>query len=190
MTGLHKTLALTAIGLLLNSPFALADWVLDNAQSALYFASIKKGNVAETHTFKQLSGKITPQGQGTLTIDLASVQTNIEIRDTRMRDQLFETSQFPQATVSVDLAKTGVKPGIQTVTVRLDLHGVQKDIPATVAITEVGQTVQVATVAPILLDAAAFNLTEGVNTLREIAGLDSISTAVPVTFFLSFTKQA
>ncbi len=180
----------TALAYALLSGTAMADWVLDNTQSALYFASIKADHIAEIHTFKTLSGAITKAGQGSLNIDLASVSTNIDIRDQRMREQLFDTQQFATASVSVDLSKTGVKPGIQTVNVMLDLHGVKKEISATVAITEVGNTVQVSTVAPIMLDAANFDLAAGITALREIAELPSISNAVPVTFFLSFVKQA
>lgn len=184
-----KRIGATAIMFALLSGTAAADWVLDNSQSALYFVSIKKDNVAETHTFKTLSGTITQAGQGSLNIDLTSVSTHVDIRDQRMREQLFDTSKFATATVSVDLSKTGVKPGIQSANVTLDLHGVKKDIAATVAITEVGNTVQVATVAPILLNAADFDLAAGITALREIAELPSISNVVPVTFFLSFVKQ-
>ncbi|QLQ32577.1 MAG: YceI family protein [Candidatus Thiothrix singaporensis] len=179
----------TALAFALLSGPAYADWVLDNNKSALYFVSIKKENIAEPHTFKKLSGSITAAGQGTLSIDLGSVETNIDIRNIRMRDHLFETNTFPTATVSVDLTKTGVKPGIQPITVTLDLHGVKKEIPALVALTDVGDTVQVSTVAPIILDAAAFDLANGLTTLREIGAVSSISNAVPVTFFLSFVKQ-
>ncbi|OQX14641.1 MAG: hypothetical protein BWK73_09005 [Thiothrix lacustris] len=49
---------------------------------------------------------------------------------------------------------------------------------------------QVTTVAPIVLNAADFDLAAGLTALREIAGLTSISNAVPVTFFLSFVKRA
>ncbi|MEZ5453021.1 MAG: YceI family protein [Thiothrix sp.] len=184
-----KLAAQILLPLLLLSQAAAADWVLDNDKSALYFVSIKKENVAETHTFKNLSGLITEAGQGSLAIDLASLETNIDIRNTRMRDHLFETSKFATATVSVDLTQTGLKPGIQTVKVILDLHGVKKEIPAVVAITEVGNTVQVASVAPVILDAAEFDLAGGLTTLREIGAVASISNAVPVTFFLSFAKQ-
>ena len=180
----------TVLSFALLSGTAMADWVLNNQQSALYFVSIKKDHIAETHTFKTLSGGITKAGQGSLNIDLASVSTNIDIRDQRMREQLFDTKKFAMASVSVDLSKTGVKPGIQTVNVTLDLHGVKKEIPATVAITEVGNTVQVTTVAPLVLNAADFDLAAGLTALREIAELTSISNAVPVTFFLSFVKQA
>ena len=179
----------TALSFALLSGTAMADWVLDNTQSALYFVSIKSDHIAEIHTFKTLSGAITKAGQGSLNIDLASVSTNIDIRDQRMREQLFDTQKFATASVNVDLSKTGVKPGIQTVNVTLDLHGVKKEIPATVSLTEVGNTVQVSTVAPIMLNAADFDLAAGITALREIAELPSISNAVPVTFFLSFVKQ-
>lgn len=178
--------AVLALGVTTN---AFADWVLDNDQSALHFVSIKKTHVPDTHTFKQLAGVITESGQGSLTIDLSSLDTGIEIRDQRMRDQLFEVSKFAEAKITVDLAETGVKPGIQDVKVTLDLHGKQQEVPATVAVAEVGNTVQVSTVAPILLNAEDFDLAAGITTLREIAGLDSISNVVPVTFFLSFVKQ-
>ncbi|WP_308873603.1 hypothetical protein [Thiothrix subterranea] len=49
---------------------------------------------------------------------------------------------------------------------------------------------QVTTVAPIVLNAADFDLAAGVTALREIAELPSISNAVPVTFFLNFVKPA
>ncbi|MGB3915828.1 YceI family protein [Thiothrix litoralis] len=185
-----KLLGATALTFALLSGSAFADWTLDNSKSALYFVSIKKENIAETNTFKNLTGLITTAGQGSLNIDLASLSTNIDIRDQRMRDHLFDTKTFPNATVSVDLSKTGINPGIQTVNVTLDLHGVKKDIPATVAITEVGDTVQVVTVAPVLLNAADFDLAGGLTILREIGAVSSISNAVPVTFFLSFVKQA
>lgn len=179
--------AILAFGVMTTSAFA--DWVLDNDQSALYFVSIKKTHVPDMHTFKQLSGRITEGGQGSLAIDLGSLDTGIEIRGQRMRDQLFEASKFTKAKITVDLAETGVKPGIQEVKATLDLHGKQQEVPATVAVTETGNTVQVSTVAPIVLNAEDFDLAAGITTLREIAGLDSISNVVPVTFFLSFVKQ-
>ena len=178
----------TALALALLSGTARADWTLDNSQSALYFVSIKKDHVAETHTFKALSGLITTAGQGSLNIDLTSVDTHIDIRDQRIRDHLFETQTFTNAYVSVDLGQTGIKPGIQTINVAVGLHGMKKELAATVAVTEVGDSVHVATVAPIMLNAEDFNLAGGLMTLREIASLRSISNAVPVTFFLTFTK--
>lgn len=168
---------------------AHADWVLDNNQSALYFASIKKQSIAEIHQFKQLSGTIDHTGQGTLSIDLTSVETNVDVRNQRLRDMLFETNKFAKATVAIDLRETGIRSGIQTVKVILDLHGVKKQIPATIAVMTNEKQVNVATAAPIILNAADFDLEGGLTVLREIASLDNISNAVPVTFFLSFNEQ-
>lgn len=167
---------------------AYADWILDNTKSALYFASIKKQSVAEIHQFKQLDGTIDKSGQGNLTIDLASVETNVAIRNQRLRETLFETQQFPKAIIGIDLRQTGIRSGIQTITVTLDLHGVKKEIPATIAVVASEKQVYIATVAPIILNAADFGLEGGLTVLREIASLDSISNAVPVTFFLNFKE--
>ena len=41
---------------------------------------------------------------------------------------------------------------------------------------------------PILVNAADLELTEGIATLQQIAGLDSISPTVPVSFTLTFTR--
>ncbi|WML90032.1 YceI family protein [Thiothrix lacustris] len=189
MKHILKFASSTALSFVLLSSTAFADWTLDNSKSALYFVSIKKDHIAETNTFKTLSGLITTAGQGSLNIDLSSVSTNVDIRDQRVRDYLFDTKTFSNATVSIDLGTTGIKPGIQTVNATLGLHGMKKDITATVAVTEVGDTIQVATVAPILLNAADFDLAGGLTMLREIGAVSSISNAVPVTFFLSFVKQ-
>ena len=40
---------------------------------------------------------------------------------------------------------------------------------------------------PVLISAADFGLESGVEALREVAGLNVISTAVPVSFQLVFT---
>lgn len=185
-----RVLRHTAFSLALLSGSAIADWTLDNQQSALHFVSIKKDHVAEVHNFKTLSGTVTAEGKGSLEIDLASVNTNVEIRDERMREKLFDTAKFAKANISVDLGADGIKPGIQTITATLDLHGVKKELTATVAVTENGDNLQVATVAPILINAEDFDLAAGVNTLRELAQLPSISNAVPVTFVLNFVKKS
>ena len=44
------------------------------------------------------------------------------------------------------------------------------------------------TVKPIIISADQFGLKDGVEALREIAGLNNISLAVPVTFSVLFTR--
>ena len=49
-------------------------------------------------------------------------------------------------------------------------------------------TVSVTTVAPIVVNANALELVTGIEALREVAGLPSISYSVPVTFSLTFRR--
>jgi hypothetical protein len=44
----------------------------------------------------------------------------------------------------------------------------------------------VAATKPLIVDATKFGLSDGIEKLREIAGLSSISHAVPVTFVMTF----
>lgn len=181
--------AVPLIGLGLWSNTALANWVLDSADSTLHFVSIKKGHVADVHALKTLSGELNPEGEGKLSIDLNSLDSGIEIRDQRMRDLLFEVGKFAKATVTLNLQETSIKPGMQTIKALLDLHGKQQEISANVMVIETAERLYVHTTAPVILNAEDFDLAAGITTLREIAGLDSISNAVPVTFSLSFQKQ-
>jgi len=50
--------------------------------------------------------------------------------------------------------------------------------------------VMVASTKPLIVDAAKFGMTEGVEKLREIAGLQSISNAVPVSFVMTFVATS
>ena len=50
-------------------------------------------------------------------------------------------------------------------------------------------TVMVASVKPLIVDATKFGLDDGIEKLREIAGLPSISTAVPVSFVMTFVDE-
>ncbi|MGB5200637.1 MAG: YceI family protein, partial [Sedimenticolaceae bacterium] len=74
-----------------------AEWQLVPDKSHLSFVSTKKQHIAESHTFKGLQGSVDNDSVGTVAVDLASVDTKIEIRDERMRETLFETKEYPTA---------------------------------------------------------------------------------------------
>lgn len=176
-------------------PFANAKWQLDNTGSFLSFVSVKKGNIAEAHTFKQLAGNINKQGKATLQIELASVDTLIEIRNERMRNLLFETELFPKALFVADIDMAAVKAlangATKTLTLKgsLALHGNKKDITTEVSVSRLDDnSLLVSSRKPILLNAQDFALEKGVEKLREVALLPSISTAVPVSFTLLFKQ--
>ena len=173
---------------------AQADWALQNDQSKLHFASIKAGNLAEVHHFTELAGEVSDSGAVTLTINTASVETLIPIRNDRMRDMLFQSGVFPNATFTAQLdpealaaVTTGTSRQLE-VAGELSIRDNTVPVSATLQVTRAGESsLVVSTIAPIMVDAARLGLGEGVEMLREVAGLPSISTAVPVTFSLAFS---
>lgn len=178
-------------------PALAGAWTLDSADSRLAFVSVKAGELAEAHRFDELSGSVSAEGMADLTINLASVNTAIDIRNERMREMLFETTRFAEASATAQLdpaAFTSLAIGetqVQPVTTTLDLHGRQEEVTTDLAVTRIGaDKVGVETTAPIIVDARNFGLGEGIDALREIAGLPGITPQVPVTFSLTFTRAA
>ena len=175
---------------------ASADWVLNNAFSEISFITIKKENVAETHQFRQLAGHVDQSGQVRVVIQLASVDTAIAIRDERMRDLLFQTQMMPVAelTTRVDAASLMQLPTggvvIGSLQGQLALHGTKRPVSIDLLITRTDSgRLLVASRRPVIVNASDFALADGVEKLREIAGLPSISHAVPVSFVLTFEWQ-
>jgi polyisoprenoid-binding protein YceI len=173
------------------------NWQLDAGHSNISFVSTKKADIAEVHRFKQLQGSLSGQGQLALAVDLTSVDTGISIRDERMASLLFEVAKFPKLELSaqvnpklIDDLPLGATLVTQ-VAVTIQLHGVEqtKDIDVLVAKLTPSKLV-VTSMAPVIVMADEFNLGAGVNKLRDIAGLSSISMAVPVSFVLTLSQQA
>ncbi len=178
--------------LLLSIGAQATDWQLDNAQSKLSFVSTKKVNIAEVHSFGQLSGGLNAAGQFALNVDLSSVNTNIDIRDSRMKEFLFDVIDFPSAKITAMLepelvnAMTIGQQKRSSVAGNLELHGQTQALNIDVVITKLADdTLFVVSAAPVILNVADYQLVEGVEKLRELAGLPSISQAVPVSFYLT-----
>ena len=174
---------------------ANADWQLDPAASDLYFMSIKATHVGEVHSFDTLSGKVDEKGAASLTIDLASVATLIPIRDQRMRDILFQVDRYPTATVDAQIEldtlvtmPTGSEKDIE-LEADLKFKGNTSRIMTRVKVSKLNeQKITVRTIAPVVLSAGQLQVTEGLEKLREIAGLPNISFTIPVTFNLTLTR--
>jgi YceI-like domain. len=175
---------------------AFADWSLKGDESSLHFISIKKDSIAEIHTFPQLDGSITDAGDFQFSIQLSTVETQIPIRNERMNEFLFETAKFPLATGKgklniADIQKLAVgDTAAITVPVTIELHGksVKKDVLFKVARLKADK-IWVVTPVPFILDAADFELTAGVDKLRELAVLPNIAQAIPVSASLTFVSS-
>jgi polyisoprenoid-binding protein YceI len=194
MHNLRKIKHLVLILLLLTpGTAAWADWELESTVSKIHFVSIKNGTTAEAHSFASLVGYIGAAGNAEITIELDSVQTLIAIRDERMREMLFETVKFPSATIRAqvdpDVLAVASEGGVLSaeLPVTLSLHGQEKSLTIPVVIVgDEQRRLRVFSAQPVLINAADFGLVEGVAALQKVAGLDSISTAVPVTLQLLF----
>jgi polyisoprenoid-binding protein YceI len=173
----------------------LANWQLDNSDSLISFISTKKTNISEVHHFKELKGSIRADGEATVTINLASVDTGIAIRDERMQSLLFQTELFASAEFSATLSNKFLDElvvGESTELMlmgRLSLHGEAQSLQVPTYVTKLSdKKLLVVSIKPVILNVADFALVEGALKLQEIAKLPSISTAVPVNFVLTFTR--
>ncbi len=184
--------------LLLTSVTASADvgWMLSQAESRVSFVSVKQGTTGEVHHFTETEGAVSDQGTVSLSIDTASVETWIDVRNERMIDYLFQSAVFPTATLSMKIdmdALSEMEIGETrqlTVTGSLSLVGQSGDIEAELLVSRLGEAkVLVATLQPIVVQADAFDLIAGIETLRELAELSAISAAVPVSAVLVFVKN-
>ncbi len=175
---------------------ASAQWRLNAEASSIDFVTIKKSKVAELNTFGVLEGEIGEDGKASISIELASVETRIPIRNERMQKLLFEVDRFPLAviTATVDTDRLhGMAPGDSFVTssrLTLSLHGETQPLDADLRVVKLAdERLLITTVRPVIVNADAFSLGAGVEKLREVAKLPSISTAVPVTVDLVFEHR-
>ena len=193
---IKRYVASLSIAVLASAAPAWAEWqVADN--SGIQFVSIKNNTIGEVSHFETISGTVGDQGAVAVRVALDSVETNIGIRNDRMKKMLFEVGLYPEAVITAQLseeamAAVGSSSGAAVpVVLQIDLHGlvVSKDAVLTVSATDVGGF-SATTSQPILLNAAEFDLENGVAALQSVAGLNSISRVIPVTVSLNFTKVA
>lgn len=174
---------------------AAADWSVNSQQSSLNFVSVKNDVVAETHSFKDLTGKLTEAGEFSVAIPAMSIDTIIPIRNERILEHVLAAKQYAtiNAKGKVDSkVLTGLKTGDSVVVdqaLDLTLLTQTQSLMAKVKVTKVSDSqLVVTTVAPIMLDVNKFELNAGVEKLRELAGLKAISPMVPTTFSLVLAK--
>ena len=186
--------SLTCVLLLLVTQATLADWRL-TAASKVGYVSIKNNAIAEHNYFSGVTGSLNKKGQLKVSIDLSTVETQVDIRNQRMRDLFFEVMQYPEAVVTAQLDMqelAQVESGAPLELVKpftLSLHGVESTAEAHLRIVSVGGRAWVSTVRPILISAADFGLEGGVAALQKIAGLESIAAVVPVSVDLKLVKK-
>ena len=185
---------ISCAALLLMTQATLADWRLTSA-SKVGYVSIKNNAIAEHNVFSGVTGSLSKKGQLKINIDLSTVETQVDIRNQRMRELFFEVTQYPQAVVTAELdvqELAQIDSGAPLEIVKpftLSLHGVEVTAEAHLRVVAVGGRAWVSTVRPILISAADFGLEGGVAALQKIAGLEAIAAVVPVSVDLKFVKK-
>jgi YceI-like domain len=184
----------TAVAALTTANLAWGQWQLDSDLSTVAFISTKNAAVSEVHTFTEATGSISTAGSAQINLSLDSVETLIPIRNERMREFLFETGEFSSATITAQIDPTLIQQALDGARVStqlmlsINLHGMQRKLTAPVSVVATEGNMQVASIQPIIVSAGDFGLAPGIAKLQEIAGLASISTAVPVSVNLVFTQ--
>ena len=164
-------------------------WAVNQAESSITYTSVKNGDIEEENTITGLSGQADFSGAFLFVIDLSSVETNIDIRNQRMKEFLFEVETYPYATLAgnFDLSRfedLGVGESAEaTIKAALNLHGIEKEITVAVLVKrEDWLQVRITARQPVVIDAADFNLSAGLQKLIEIAGLENINEIVSFYF--------
>lgn len=196
---MKKSLTVLATALIaFASQAGAASWQADNAD--IDFLSIKvnqkKRSVTEESNFTASTARLEADGSFTLNVDLKSVKTNIDLRDERLRDWVFETARFGTATITgkVDMAAIDKLAVGQRLTLeqplKLDLHGSKADIDATLSVyRRTADIIDVQTMNPVILNMQELGLGEGVNKLIDVMGLLTIADQVPVSFGAEFHRK-
>ncbi|MEO9778822.1 MAG: OmpA family protein [Sedimentitalea sp.] len=171
-------------------------WTLDAAASELRFMSIKKGNLAETNKFATISGLITQDGKAQIRVLMDSVDTNVDLRNVRMRFLFFETFLHPEATITVDLDPAQLTDLHNTRRKMIDVeytaavHGVTVTKTAGIAVTLINNDrVAVSTTTPIAVTLAEHNLEAGRQKLQEAANVDIAPLGI-VSFDFVFDRSS
>jgi len=181
---------------LMTSAHVLGAWIIDPEGSYVGFASVKNDLIAENHRFTDVTGIIEESGNAKIVIALASVETLIPIRNERMRTILFEVAQHPHLTVTSnlnlgDFTSLGLgESETDNIILGVNLHGTDLSKNVLVKVTRSSDaSYEVTSLGPIVIHASQFALSDGLEALRKVAGLQSIDLMVPVTFDLKFVES-
>lgn len=171
-------------------------WILSSDNSALRFQSVKNSTKVESSKFATYTGSIDETGMATIKIALDSVDTNVDLRNVRMRFLMFETFKYPEAVVTMQIAPEvvadlkEVRRKVLMMPYTITLHGVTAEKEAEIAITLLDDNkVSVTSATPISLPVADFDLADGLTKLEEAAKVTIIPSAT-VSFDFTFERAA
>ena len=191
----YKFFWILSILLLGNASYA-AEWVLLPERSAISYLSTKlpvqgASLIFESNLFRDFSGTID-DSDFKLMIDLKSLDTRIPIRDERIAEHVFLTSQYPEAVVTASLEDLDQLELLlaKRVSAQLAMRGKTNSVTAELILNRGDKdTLIIQTSTPVLVDARAYGMLEGFGELEKLAGLSYIPTTIPVSLYLVFMKS-
>ena len=173
-----------------------AAWFLDPAESSINFITAKNGDVVESNRFGAINGSITRAGHALIEIQAASVDTQLDTRDERVRSYIFNIEEYPLIAIEADVdleefrqLETG-ESQLAELQMAVNAAGRTNTLFATVRVTRAARdTVLITTIDPVLVDMRDFGMEDGLETLVNLAGLKSITPVTPVSVFLVFERS-
>ncbi|RED18397.1 c-type cytochrome [Pontivivens insulae] len=179
-------------GALVAGTAAIADsWTLNEDSSLVAFGSIKKDTVGESHAFETVSGTVSADGTVAIEIDLTSVQTNIDIRNERMMEHVF--NGIGTATISAAIDMSGLEGlaigGTDEIYTDATLSFLAADIPLELDlfVMRLSQDqVLVTSNGMTFVSTEDLGIEAGIDTLMELADLPGITRTTPIMLRLIF----
>ena len=163
-------------------------------QSIIAFGSVKKDTIGEVHHFNSVSGEINEAGEITLTIDLASLETNIDIRNERMMEHVFQKGSAT-ATVTGELDMDDVSDlaigDVDTVDIEATLAfaGTELEVEAEMLVARLTENRVLVTSADfMMISTEDLGINAGVDMLQKLAKLPGITRVTPISVRMVFEK--
>lgn len=180
---------------------AHAAWRVDNDQSTFNFVTAKAvapgvAAVEEVQTFKQIGGTIGDDGKLEFGVELGSVETNIPLRNERLKEILFKVADNPRAvfTGTVDVRRLkAMRVGAQEhvdLTGQLTISGQSNPVTASLDVVKLASgALRVSTRLPIIVNLKDYGLQDEVAALRDVMHLNVLVSSAPVTFSVMLKSE-
>ena len=169
-------------------------WTSVDDQSSIAFGSVKSNEIGEVHTFSKVSGKVGEKGGVSISIDLGSVETNIDIRNERMIEHVFQAGQATATLAGeVDMDQVNGMDVGSTKLVEFDgaltFAGAEVDVYTNLLVARLTEDrVLVTTADMVMVSTDELGIDAGIDKLMELAGLPGITRVAPVTIRMVFEK--
>jgi polyisoprenoid-binding protein YceI len=145
--------------------------------------------IEEVQTFRQIDGSVGDDGKLVFDVELASVETNIGLRNERIKEILFKVADNPKAVFTgiVDARRLNALPAGSSVDMdvigQLTLNGQSRPLTASVRVVKLASgALLVGTRVPLVVNLKDYGLQDGVEALRAVMNLDVLASAAPVSF--------